>query len=406
MSTIASTRDSTPEVNNTVDASATLSQTAEASLPRDRRIDFYRGLALLVMAVDHAELLSGVQVLSYLTYAPIGISTAAEVFIFLSGYTLGLAFQKVYLNRGYTLLHVRCISRAWQLYVMHILCLALCVLAVGCLPALLGTEVRDASVARSLVIDNEVFAQFALLGSTPPFFDILPLYIIFLLFLPPLFPILNRSTALGLGVPAIIYLTVHALSFSGAVQRPLFLEHLYYQPVAWQLLFSIGMALGIRKRMGARAAVVSVKVIWWLVGMLCVLGLWYKLARLNVLFGWSGAGPYTHGASIPFDVPGIDKPSLGIVRLLHFLVAAKVAQQLLPKECSLWSWPGVGVIETCGRNSLEVFVAGVVFNYAGATIMASLGGGRTMMVAIDGMTILASVGVACLVDWRKSSPWQ
>ena len=46
---------------------------------RDLRLDVFRGLALVVLLIDHAEELSQVQLVSFLTYAPLGVSTAAEL---------------------------------------------------------------------------------------------------------------------------------------------------------------------------------------------------------------------------------------------------------------------------------------------------------------------------------------
>ena len=53
---------------------------------RDLRLDLFRGIALFLIFVDH---IPG-NVLSHFTIQSIGFSDAAEVFIFISGYTAAL----------------------------------------------------------------------------------------------------------------------------------------------------------------------------------------------------------------------------------------------------------------------------------------------------------------------------
>ena len=58
-----------------------------ATGPRDLRIDFFRGLALYMIFVDHV---TG-DPLSMLTYRILGFSDAAEIFVILSGIACGTA---------------------------------------------------------------------------------------------------------------------------------------------------------------------------------------------------------------------------------------------------------------------------------------------------------------------------
>ena len=56
---------------------------------RDLRLDFFRGLALVFIFVDHIPN----NLLAYFTLANIVFSDAAEIFVFLSGYTAALVFE-------------------------------------------------------------------------------------------------------------------------------------------------------------------------------------------------------------------------------------------------------------------------------------------------------------------------
>ena len=142
------------------------------------------------------------------------------------------------------------------------------------------------------------------------------------------------------------------------------------------------------------------------VALLIIVGIWYKLVRLNVFMGWFGSVEHSHGVAIPFDLPGIDKSMLGPIRLLHFLVVALVVRQLLPIKLQFWNSRAANPLVKCGRNALEIFVAGVVMNYSIATYMGLHRGGREMVIVLDVVFVILSILFAYMVEWIKSSPWR
>src|SRR6266481_4553339 len=84
--------------------------------PRDLRLDFFRGLALFFIFIDHIPENS----LSYFTLPSIGFSDAAEVFIFISGYTAALVYDRTLQRQGWLFATAQVYRRVWQLYVAHI----------------------------------------------------------------------------------------------------------------------------------------------------------------------------------------------------------------------------------------------------------------------------------------------
>jgi hypothetical protein len=62
---------------------------------RDLRIDFFRGLALYMIIFDHVP----GDPISKLTYAHLGFSDAAEIFVFLSGVSCGIVYPRVLSRR-------------------------------------------------------------------------------------------------------------------------------------------------------------------------------------------------------------------------------------------------------------------------------------------------------------------
>jgi hypothetical protein len=83
---------------------------------RDFRIDFFRGLALYMILVDHIEF----NPLAKFTYQRFGFSDSAEIFVFLSGVSCGIAYHSVLMHRGLTALVQTLIKRAGLIYVFYL----------------------------------------------------------------------------------------------------------------------------------------------------------------------------------------------------------------------------------------------------------------------------------------------
>src|SRR6266571_4945129 len=88
-----------------------------ASDGRDLRLDLFRGIGLWFIFLDHIPF----NVVSWITFRNYGFSDAAELFVFISGYTAGLVYGHIMRERGFLLAGARILQRAWQLYVAHIL---------------------------------------------------------------------------------------------------------------------------------------------------------------------------------------------------------------------------------------------------------------------------------------------
>lgn len=375
---------------------------------RDLRLDVFRGLALFVLLVDHAEEISGVQFLSFVTHAPVGVSTAAELFIFLSGLVLGLAYESVLRTHGYVRLHTRCLVRAWQIYLLHVACLVFTIVAVTLLAAWLGTQEAQTVLPRhGLVASNEMLTGFLQLRTNPQYFDILPLYIILVLFVPFLFPLLHRWPWVGLGVSAAGYAIAQLAAHQGQASALPFGSSLYYSPLAWQLLFVIGIAIGLRVARGESPPTLSGRQVLAAVVALVVLGLWYKGVRVNAVLGLIGDVHYVKDHAIPYDVPFTDKSTLGAIRLAHALLLATLVAQFAPRaDAAFWQTATCRSMALCGRHGLEMFVVGVTLTYSIGTTMRAVGGGLGLMLIFDAAGILALLACAHVVRWRKREPWR
>src|SRR5688572_30963665 len=82
---------------------------------RDFRLDLFRGIALWLIFLDHIP----TNIVSWLTVRNYGFSDAAEIFIFISGYTAAFVFGRAMRDRGFVIAAARVLRRAWQIDVAH-----------------------------------------------------------------------------------------------------------------------------------------------------------------------------------------------------------------------------------------------------------------------------------------------
>ena len=200
------------------------------------QIDFFRGLMLILMSLDHTG-----GPINFLSSQPFGFVSAAEGFVFLSGLTAGIVYSRKYTQIGSVETSRLVWKRAWKIYYYH-----------GGLMLFLITEsilvppIRDFFWTESTnFLDHLPSLTFGalILKVQPLFHDILPMYVIFMVFTPFLLWMCHT-----LKMPWIIAGT---LTFWMAVQVIWYLFPALssytpgsFNPFAWQFLFFIGVLLG------------------------------------------------------------------------------------------------------------------------------------------------------------------
>src|ERR1700681_157342 len=104
---------------------------ASVNLPlagRDVRLDLFRGLANWAIFLDHIPH----EVLSSITTRNYGFSDAADLFVFISGYTAALVFGRLMIERGYLAAASRLVRRAFTLYAAHITVVMIYIAIIAC----------------------------------------------------------------------------------------------------------------------------------------------------------------------------------------------------------------------------------------------------------------------------------
>src|SRR6202048_486688 len=101
-----------------------------ATLPekgRDLRLDLFRGVANWAIFLDHIP----DNVVNWITTRNYGFSDAADLFVFISGYTASFVYARMMLERGFVIGGTRLIRRAWQIYVAHIVLFVMYIAEIG-----------------------------------------------------------------------------------------------------------------------------------------------------------------------------------------------------------------------------------------------------------------------------------
>lgn len=339
---------------------------------RDTRIDFARGLALLIMFSDHVQ---GNPVASA-TPLNFGFSDMAEIFVFLSGYVCGCSYVRRLREGGFARCQLKAILRSVELFVARVGVLlasaAVITTSMLCLP-----DVRDvAGVTRAIGSKCDI-ANLVLWASSfdnrPGIIDVLPLYIVFLLFLPAVIALLETAPLLAALAGGTSYLAVQLFpdEFGG------FRIPWGFNPMAWQLLFYGGAAVAIlrpRLRIGRQVEV-------------CL----FLMALVFI----------EYAALVKLDYPGFDlrwteKRNLEPLRVIHCLAVVYLGRGILTKLAPVHRLTIAKPILICGRNALATYCSASVLAIIGTVLMDECAGGVWSRLAINLAGWFACVGLAYL----------
>lgn len=317
---------------------------------RDHRLDVLRGLALITIFINHVP----DSVYEDWTSRNFGFSDAAEGFVLMSGIATGLAYASGFQPGRAFEAAMRVWRRARKLYLVHMLItgLALAILGLGHFG--FGTGELSGRVNYMAVVERPletILVGLPTLGHQFAYFNILPLYCVLLLVAPAFILIGRRSIWAMIGVSALVW----AAAGMFRLNLPNFPNEggWFFNPLAWQLVFVIGVAGGMRAREGRSLVPANP---WLFVAALAFLvfsGIWVV----------TEAGGLPGGAYVPFFIGGFDKSFLPLPRLLHVLALAYVLVNMHWLDRLLGSW-SLGPVDTLGRNSLPVFATGSVIAIA------------------------------------------
>lgn len=357
---------------------------------RDYRLDFFRGLALILIFADHIP----ENILHLFTLQSVQFFDAAEVFIFISGYTAALVYGRTLATQGKLYATAQILRRAWQLYVAHIFLFVIFVAEVSYTVMTFNNPMynEEMRVGEFLTQPHVAVVKALLLQFQPTFLDILPLYIVLMAGFPAILIALRRWPLAVVAASVLLYLAVQF----GHVSVPAYPagREWYFNPLAWQLLFVTGAALGLG---WGRAPPPRRWRLVLLAGAAVIV-----TASLIVRLSWT-----IHGFWDPF--PGlllaqlwpVDKTDLSPVRLVPFFAAAAIVAALVPAEARWLRSRAAGPFLLCGRHSLEIFCLGILLSVLGHFILSEYDGGVVSQLAVNAVGIAAMVSIAKMFDWYR-----
>ncbi len=363
----------------------------EPSTPRDLRLDFFRGVSLIFIFVDHIP----ENILSYLTLQAVAFFDAAEVFIFISGFTAALVYGRRLASKGALYATAQVLRRAWQLYVAHIFLFVLFIAEVSYTATTFKNPMYNEEMRVADFLDEPHIAviKALLLDFQPTFLDILPLYILMLVIFPAILLGMQRHWLLVLVPSAIVYLVVQIFD----IPVPAYPEgHVwYFNPLAWQFLFVAGAVLGNRTARGESFA--------------ALLRLAYPVAAavfaaaLVVKVSWT-----LHGVWEPF--PGlflkelwpVNKNNLSPLRLVTFFALVLLVATLVPRQARFLGSAAARPLVRCGQQSLEIFCLGILLSALGHFVLAEYDSAIAMQLAVNAAGIAVMLLTAKMIDWYKA----
>jgi hypothetical protein len=356
---------------------------------RELRLDLFRGVALWLIFIDHLP----PNLLTWFTIRNYGFSDATEIFIFISGYTAAFVYGRAMLDSGFVVASARILRRVWQIYVAHVFLFTIFLAEISYVATSFENPLysEEMGIMDFLKQPDVTIIQALLLRFRPVNMDVLPLYIVLMLFLPVILWLMKWRPDVTLGMSVVLYaLTWRFDWYLSAYPN----GYWAFNPFAWQLLFVFGAwcALGGARRM---SRILSSRITLgisfaYLFAALCVTMTWYFPQLGHVV-----------PRRIEQWMYPIDKTDLDVLRFAHFLALAAVTVRFLPKD-----WPGLKSrwlrpLILCGQHSLEIFCLGVFLAFAGHFVLAEVSGGAVMHFIISICGILVMWGVAWVISWYK-----
>ncbi len=351
---------------------------------RDHRIDLLRGIALVMIFINH---IPGT-IWENVTSRNFGFSDAAEGFVLMSGIATGLAYGVPFLNGPPTRAQVlRPWRRALTLWWVHVLVVILIVVLFSLTRDQTGI-LEMAEKRNILPVLNDptgYLPALLLLGHQFAYADILPLYIVMMLFAPAILFLAVRWPYAVIAGAVLLWFVVGLAK----LKMPTYpLENGWlFNPLAWQVLFVTGIVTGLFIRQGRRLLPVRPWALRLAIGFLILSAIWVQVPAVAA---WGGHGLWLlhEYAGFPSVVTSFDKSFLYLPRLLHILALAYVLSAL-PLVRRLAARPALAPLAMLGRHSLPVFATSTVLAFA-AQVIKSIHGSS---VLLDTALILAGLAV-------------
>lgn len=352
-------------------------------------IDFWRGIALIMIFIDHVP----GNIYAAYTLHRAAFCDAAELFVFLAGWSLSHATGGPLTPQPAGRVMIRLLARAIEIYRAQIVltAIALAMLAAAAVwrnnPLFL--EWHNAGPAFYDTVRTTI--GWVMLTHQLWFFDILPLYVVVML-MAPFFVILTRWR-MAAGIAASLALYVATLTFNLRLPTWPGESGWFFNPLAWQVLLVVGFVAAELAQSSERFHALVRKLMPFAVLFAAI----FAIATL------SGFDPDPLSVPEPRFFFLIDKTNLSPSRVFSLFALLIVFHSVFPLLRARLGWIGDWLCGL-GRNSLAVFGVGSLISLAAQIFRFILGGSLT----VDTITLISGLlgmgWTAWFVEWRSRSP--
>ena len=359
---------------------------------RDLRLDFFRGLALWFIFLNHMQY----NVLTWATNRNYGFSDATEIFVFISGYSAAIAYGAAMERQGFVLAAARILRRVWQIYVAHLMLFLAFTAEIAFLALRFDNQmfVEEMNVLTFLDEPHVTLIQALLLKFRPVNMDVLPLYIVLLAAFPAvLWAVMRRPLAVML---ASLALYVAARRYGWNLPNYPGDAGWFFNPFTWQVLFVMG---AVATRTPALLAWLGRQERW-----LAPLAVVYLAFALWVALSWNVTAldgtvpPWLARLLYP-----IDKTLLDPLRALHFLALAYLTARWVGPRAAFLSSRLARPLVICGQHSLAIFCVGTFLSFTGEFVLLELDGSIATQVAVGCTGFVLMTLLAAVLGWYKAA---
>jgi hypothetical protein len=357
-------------------------------------VDFWRGFALITIFIDH---IPGLFYAHY-TLVNYSIADAADLFVFLAGWSLRLMAEGGGRARTTHDVVLRLLGRALEIYAAQVLITMLAIAMLATTAIALSNPLLLQWHNAAAVFDDPVQTHIglALLTHQLGYFDILPLYVVLML-MAPVFATIERFAPLWV-LPASLALYVCVLAFRLTLPTWPVAGTWFFNPLAWQVVFVLGFILAHASfGPGAfvRRHIVALRI------------LAVPVVIFGVLVPWFGWWPDPTKVPEPKLFFIIDKTYITPIRLIQFLSLVAVFSAAFRyihrvAEARYLRYPIaplVNMLAMLGRNSLYVFCIGSLLSLAGQIVRFYYRGS----VAIDTAVVVLGIIIMAFTAWLAES---
>ncbi len=311
---------------------------------RDPRYDIIRGIALFAIMINHThlkELTSSYQII------PPFFFNFGDVFVWVSGCSVALAYSGMIEQQRFGAVWWKVFKRCLQILIGIIITTLVGMLIVRVFNGLMPSNQSHFGMEAFLNQPVQSLIELLQLKRFPAFFGVMLLYLFFLPIAPILIYLAQRCTSILLFISLGIHLYAQYLPDYGHLYDPFKGFAVWHHPLAYQLVFILGIQTGVWVKNPDMAWQSTLKKIFPF--------LWLPLIYLAVIY-------YYHR-----DNPGMYRywrpEYCGILRVLGLELCVGTLAVITHGKQEYLKYPVFGIFERCGQKSLRLFCIGAMMSY-------------------------------------------